>query len=115
MPTIALTGASRTFCWFAALTHATRRSFASGVRTKMNRAGVEFAVLVRKKPDLLDHWRLEFSVEDFVPKIEGLKDGLSADQFRDAFGSVGDERFIRAVADIRKRIRALPGHGGRDR
>jgi hypothetical protein len=78
-------------------------------------AGVEFANLAKKDPGVLDQWRRAFKVEEFVPAIDGLRDGMSEDQFKRVYGSVGDDRFIQGMADLRKRVRALRAYAPADR
>jgi hypothetical protein len=71
-------------------------------------SGVAFARVVRKDPDLLEQLWRKAEVADFVPKIDGLRDGLTEERFKQDFGSVEDERFTRAMDELRGRVRALP-------
>jgi hypothetical protein len=43
-----------------------------------------------------------------------LIEGLSAEEFARQYGSLKDERFLREVAGLRKRIDALPGYAPSD-
>jgi hypothetical protein len=72
-----------------------------------NIAGIEFAKLVQRKPDLLEEWWREFKVNDVVPAMNGLRDGLAEDQFKRYYGSISDERFKLALDEIRKRVLSL--------
>ena len=74
-------------------------------------AGVEFARRVRDDPAFLVRVRDGFTVADFVPATDGLRDGLSAERFEEDFGGTSDKRFKDVLADIRTRLKKLPGHG----
>jgi hypothetical protein len=78
-------------------------------------AGIEFARLTKMKPDLLDEWWRNYQLEDFVPKMDGLRDGLTEERFKQDYGSVGNERFKQAMDDVRKRVRAMKYYGKTDR
>jgi hypothetical protein len=73
-------------------------------------AGVEFYNRLKKDPALLDKVRDKFAVADYVPDLAGLKDGLTKAQVEEAFGSAADERFKKAVADLRDRIATCPAY-----
>lgn len=51
---------------------------------------------------------LSFRVPDYLPRPTGLRDGLSAEAFATAFGSVVDPRFRDQLAELRRQIEALP-------
>jgi hypothetical protein len=74
-------------------------------------AGVDFIERLTAKPQLLSHVRREFAIKTFLPSIEGLSEGLSAEAFQNRYGSVSDARFKAAVAEIEKRVQAMTGLG----
>lgn len=74
-------------------------------------AGVDFIARLTAKPPLLAHVRREFAIKPFLPTLEGLAEGLSAEAFQNRYGSVSDARFKAAVAEIEKRIKAMDGIG----
>ena len=49
-----------------------------------------------------------FTTADFLPKPDGLKEGLTQEQFERTYGSLSDPRFRAEVDGIRKRIGELP-------
>jgi hypothetical protein len=71
-------------------------------------AGVTFATHVREEDVTLEEIATRFTVEDYVPKIEGLPDDLSWENFVKQYGEPGSENFQRQRADIFHRILALP-------
>jgi hypothetical protein len=72
-------------------------------------AGVAFAVRVQKGGLALDKLAAGFQVDDHAPDAAGLADGLTAEEFRKKYGSLGDDRFRAEEDRIRKRIAELPG------
>ena len=73
-----------------------------------NRAGIAFAVAVLKDRLTLDDVARTFTVESFMPPIEGLREGLQAQEFTAAFGGVGDQRLQAELGRIEANISALP-------
>jgi hypothetical protein len=71
-------------------------------------AGVSFARGLQRDPRLLQRVRDKFSAADLVPDPAGLRDGLDVEKFEDAYGGAADERFRRALDQIRERIKELP-------
>ncbi len=71
-------------------------------------AGIAFARAVQSEPKLLEQLKTRFVASDVLPEWTGLRDGLSADKFEDDYGGPTDERFRSVVAEIRKRIKAVP-------
>jgi hypothetical protein len=71
-------------------------------------AGIAFARAVQSEPKLLEQMKARFSAAEVLPELTGLRDGLSADKFEDDYGGLTDERFRGVVAEIRKRIKAVP-------
>lgn len=73
-----------------------------------NRAGIAFAVAVLKDRLTLDDIASSFTVESFMPPIEGLREGLQAKEFTEAFGGVGDQRLQTELSRIEASISSLP-------
>jgi hypothetical protein len=73
-------------------------------------AGVAFAVRLKKGILKLDTLADKFAVEDFLPRADGLSDGISQEEFAREYGTVSDPRFKEMTAKIRQRIEALPGY-----
>ena len=44
------------------------------------------------------------SVDDLMPPIDGLPEGLSREEFRDRFGSMTDPRFLKIATEFRERM-----------
>lgn len=70
-------------------------------------AGVSFACAVQKGRPSLAALATSFQLNDFVPPPNGLQEGLVWEAFTAAYGSTQDDRFLRQLATIRKRILAL--------
>lgn len=71
-------------------------------------AGIEFAKFVKAKPQLLAKLGEKFAVSDYVPGIDGLRDGISAPKFKAEFVSTTNVKFKDAYAAVWKRVRELP-------
>jgi hypothetical protein len=71
-------------------------------------AGIAFARSVEADSKRLLRLRDKFSAADLLPGMVGLRDGIGADKFEDDFGGPSDERFRTVLADIQKRVKALP-------
>jgi len=78
-------------------------------------SGIAFARLMKSDTDLLEQWWMAYRIDDFVPKMDGLRDGLSRERFEQDYGSVGDDRFKQAVEDVRKRVRGMKFYGKLDK
>jgi hypothetical protein len=77
-------------------------------------AGIAFARRLLDKPERLADVEKAFTVADYALSPKGLPEGLTAEAFAKQYGSLKDERFLRVVADLRKRIAALPGYQSPD-
>lgn len=80
-----------------------------------NRAGIAFATLLlgtspEKWPDILAAVTAE---DDLLPEFRDLPSGLTEAQFRARFGSIDSAEFAELVAEIDRRIDALPLHAAR--
>ena len=85
-----------------------RDSGFSFVDLAADRAGIRFAEeVLAGKVTLLDVAN-DFSVQFFMPGVEGLPEGLSAGDFLSTFGSPTDPRFLQVIRDIDTRLEALP-------
>lgn len=73
-------------------------------------AGIEFAKKVKANAAELEAVGKKFAVADFVPAIDGLRDGISADRFKSDFGSLEDAKFKAAHAAVWARVKALPAY-----
>ena len=73
-------------------------------------AGIEFAKSVRGNPKQLGTIAKEFRVEEFVPSVEGLPEGISAKRLTQDYGKTDDPRFAAKLDEIRRRIEALPAY-----
>lgn len=78
-------------------------------------AGVAFARFTKKDPDLLEQWWQDFKLADYVPKMDGLRDGLTEERFKQDYGSFADDRFKQALDDIRTRVRKQRFYGSLDK
>lgn len=78
-----------------------------------DRAGTMLAVTATHTPNSARAFQRRtqngVSVEDFMPSIEGLPEGLTSDQVQNLYGGLGGARFMSIADIIRKRLDALPG------
>ena len=74
-------------------------------------AGIEFATRVQKTPAMLEKLAKEFTVSDYAPDIDGLREDLNEATFKKDYGSVDDPRYKDQVVDLRKRVAAVKGYG----
>jgi uncharacterized protein YfiM (DUF2279 family) len=72
-------------------------------------AGIALARRLLDKPERLADVEKRFTIADYALSPRGLPEGLSTAEFARQYGSIKDERFLRALGDIRKRVEALPG------
>jgi hypothetical protein len=77
-----------------------------------NLAGIRFAQRVRAGELPLAELVGGFRVDAHFPDVSGLPDGLSEEDFRSRYGSIGDGRFTEMLGEIRGRIAELE-EGGR--
>ena len=75
-----------------------------------NLAGITLATRLLDKPALLVDLEKGFRVIDHSLPPKGLKEDLSRKEFEKQYGSLSDARFRKALEDLRKRTRALPGY-----
>lgn len=73
-------------------------------------SGVEFAAAVAKEPKRVITVAKKFAVDDFVPEVKDLPEGLNEKRFKDDYGGSADSRFTKRVDAIRAAVKELPGH-----
>ena len=86
----------------------TKASGFSFVDLSADFAGIEFAKRVKRNPTELANLAKSFAVDDYVPKIDGLRDSVSAARFKSDFGSMQDAKFQAAYDAVWSRVRAMP-------
>ena len=72
-------------------------------------AGISFARRLQAEPALLSSLSSSFSVNDYMPPVVGLREGLTRENLQADYGSPSDQRFLAERTAILKVIRALPG------
>ena len=72
-------------------------------------AGIEFAGRIQKTPTF-DAIAKEFAVVDYVPDIQGLREGLGESRFEKDFGSLTDPRYTQELKSLRKRVQELKAY-----
>lgn len=73
-----------------------------------DRAGIRFAEGVLSGKVSLLSVANDYNVGFFMPSIEGLPEGLTAEEFVSSFGTPTDARFLQVIRDIDTRMGALP-------
>jgi hypothetical protein len=73
-------------------------------------AGITYARQVLATPSTLGRLTKSFTVAAYTLPPEGLPEGLSQAEFARQYGSISDERFLRRLEEIQKRVDALPGY-----
>jgi hypothetical protein len=85
-----------------------RDSGFSFVDLAADRAGIRFAEGVLSGKVSLLSVANDYNVGFFMPSIEGLPEGLTAEEFVTSFGTPTDVRFLQVIRDIDTRMGALP-------
>lgn len=67
-------------------------------------AGIEFARIVADNNIHVRRLAAKPSLDAFLPAMDGLREGLSPERFKEDFGNVADPRFQKVLADIHYRI-----------
>ena len=75
-------------------------------------AGIEFAKRIQKEPAVLEKLAKDYKVVDWVPGIEGLREGLKEAAFQKDFGGATDKRYQDQLSELRKRVAAVKGAKG---
>lgn len=73
-------------------------------------SGIALAEYVKLSEEKLPEVARDFSIEKYVPSLDGLRDGLTPEEFVTDYGSTSDPRFKQALEEIRSRVRELPFH-----
>ena len=71
-------------------------------------AGIELAERVKAGKHPLNRLIVAFPIDDYLPPVADLKDGMTRDEFARQFGSVSDRRYLQVRDVILKRIAKLP-------
>jgi hypothetical protein len=71
-------------------------------------AGVAYARACQNDPENLRDAIQKFEARDYLPPLTGLRNGLTIEKFREVYGGSTDPRFEAVLADVRKRLRAMP-------
>ncbi len=71
-------------------------------------SGIEFARLIKTQPKQLQTIGQKFLITNYVPSIEGLRDGISADRFKTDFVSTTNVKFQTVYSSIWERVKAMP-------
>jgi hypothetical protein len=72
--------------------------------------GVELASRVIDRPALLAGLTKGFAVKDHCPAPKGLEEGIKRKDFEKRFGSTEDERFVKELEALKKKVTALPAY-----
>lgn len=73
-----------------------------------NRAGIRFAERVMRGATPPTWIAENFTINDFVPDLDGLPEALQSNAMIEQYGGRGDERFEAVIAEIDRRLDALP-------
>lgn len=74
-----------------------------------DRAGTAFGELLRRRPERLDQLLREgFDEADIMPDLAGLPEYLGEREFRKRFGQPGSPAYQQVIAEIDRRLFALP-------
>ena len=71
-------------------------------------AGIQLALAVAKFPEALGRFRDGVNLDEYMPAITGLREGLTAAKFKEVYGGTDDERFKAEVEKVRKRVTDMP-------
>ena len=73
-------------------------------------AGIEFARHVQSGEITLEQLSEGFAVEQYMPSIDGLEEGLSPGDLRDKYGDLQSDAFKAHVRDIQQRVLQLSAY-----
>ncbi len=71
-------------------------------------AGIQLALAVTKFPEAIGRFRDGVNLDEYMPAIAGLREGLTAAKFKELYGGTDDERFKAEVEKVRKRVTDMP-------
>ncbi|MCB1041266.1 MAG: hypothetical protein KDA94_17280, partial [Acidimicrobiales bacterium] len=92
------------------LLDASRTSGFSFADLAADRAGIAFAKAMLTGKLTPIQVADQFSTEAFMPHLDGLPEGLTAQQFAQQYGGVSDPRYLKLVAEIDSRVAMLSGY-----
>jgi hypothetical protein len=73
-------------------------------------AGIRFAEALLGGRLSLDEVAQRFTVAGFMPPVDGLREGMQAEEFAKDFGGAGDRRYTDEIVKTRALVDALPGY-----
>ena len=71
-------------------------------------AGIAMADYVKNSDARLAELARSFTIAKFVPRVTGLREGLSFAEFQETYGSTSDPRFLKDVELVRTSVKQLP-------
>ena len=71
-------------------------------------AGIALADYLRGSEGHLRELAASFHLEEFVPSVKDLGDGLPVAEFKARYGSTSDPRFLAELEKVRARVKKLP-------
>lgn len=71
-------------------------------------AGIALADYIRGSDAHLREMADSFTIAEFMPSLQDLREGLSFAAFHEAYGTSSDPRFLKEVNQIRERVKQLP-------
>ena len=75
-----------------------------------NRAGIIFAENVLSDKIELQRIAEEFHVDDYLPTLRGLEEGLQAEQLNEQYGGEGQPTINEVLEGIEERVLSLPAY-----
>ncbi len=75
-----------------------------------NKAGIRLAMELTGQRLSLEHLAETFQVQDYMPVVEGLPEGLSSEDFSKRFGSHQEDQFAAILEEINGRISRLAAY-----
>ena len=71
-------------------------------------AGIQLALAVVKFPEAIGRFRDGVNLDEYMPAVTGLREGLTAAKFKELYGGTDDPRFKTEVEAVRKRVQDMP-------
>ncbi len=72
--------------------------------------GITFARACFMDAEIVRDVAHRFPAAMYLPAMTGLRNGLSAEKFEELYGDSADERFLKLLADVRKRAKELKAY-----
>lgn len=76
-------------------------------------AGIALAEFIKTSDEKLPEVARDFSFARYMPPIDGLRDGMTQEEFVAEYGSTSDPRFKEAMEEVRRRVKELPIHSAK--